>query len=137
MTNLQSRDFFLNWNSDLVITPSGSVQTATGWDRVRQRIIRRIITNPARPLPDGSFTAADNVFSPNYGIGLGALIDQTDADEATLERKIAQGVLEDADVDSTIPPSISFQRPSPAALWIIIGVTLKTGQSGQISLKVS
>lgn len=139
MSNLQSADFYLNFNSDLQVTPSGSIQLATGWDRVRQRIIRRIVTNPARLLPDGTYTPADSVFNPDYGIGLGALVDQAlDPNyETTIERKIAQGVLEDADVDTTIPPSIIFNRPDPATLWIVIGLTLKTGQAGQISLKVT
>lgn len=132
-------DISLDWNGDLPITPSGSIQMAVGWTRVRQRIIRRIISNPARILPDGTFTAADDVFAPTFGAGLGSLVDQTfNQDfEAELERRIAQGVLEDVDVDSTVPPSIIFQRPNPSTLVIVIGVTLKTGQAGTISIQVT
>jgi hypothetical protein len=138
-SNLQGVDFYLDWNQGLKLTPSGSIQTATGWDRVRQRIIRRIITNPARQLPNGTFTPADNVFSMFYGIGLGTEVDRaSDADhQEVIKRKIAQGVLEDEDVDSTIPPSIQFIAPTPSEIWIIIGVTLVTGQSGTISIKAS
>ena len=105
----------------------------------RQRIIRRIITNSARTLPDKTVTAADDVFNPEYGLGLGRLVDQALNQDyfAEIERLIAQGVLEDADVDTTIPPSIEFRRPNPSTLWIIVGVTLLTGQAGTISLKVS
>lgn len=138
-SSLQGVDFFLDWNSGLKLTPSGSIQTATGWDRVRQRIIRRIITNPAQLLPNGNYTPADNVFSMFYGIGLGAEIDKAqDANyQQVIERKIAQGVLEDEDVSSTIPPSIQFVQPTPSELWIIIGVTLTTGQSGTIAIRAS
>ena len=136
MSNLQGTDFWLDWQGDLILTPSGSVQQATGWDRIRQRIIRRIITNAAQLLPNGNYTVADNVFSMFYGIGLGAMVDKAfDADyQSAIERKIAQGVLEDEDVDSTIPPSIQFVTTSQNARWIIIGLTLITGQSGTISL---
>jgi hypothetical protein len=139
MSNLDGADFWLEWNSDLIVTPSGSIQLATGWDRIRQRIIRRIITNPSRQLPNGNFVPGDDVFSPDYGIGLGALVDGAFNEdfESTIERKVAQGVLEDEDVSSTIPPSIQFQRPTPQTLWIIIGLTLKTGQPGTISIKVA
>jgi hypothetical protein len=139
MSNLQGVDFYLDWNQGLIVTPSGSIQAATGWDRARQRIIRRIITNAAKILPNGTYTAADNVFSPLYGLGLGAQIDRAfDSDyETTIERLVAQGVLEDEDVDSTIPPSIQFISPNPSTLWIVVGVTLVTGQQGTIAIQAS
>ena len=132
-------DFSLDWNGDLTVTPSGSIQIATGWTRVRQRIVRRIITNPARQLPDGSFQVADNIFAPDFGVGLGSLVDQAFNEDFQdeLERRIAQGVLQDEDVNSTIPPSIIFQRPNPSTLVIVIGLTLLTGQPGTISIKVT
>lgn len=135
----QSGDFYLDWNGDFIVTPSGSIQTATGWTLVRQRIIRRIITNSAEILPDGTFTPADDVFAPTFGVGLGTLVDQAFNEDfqAELQRRIAQGVLEDEDVDSTIPPSIVFERPNPSTLVIVVGVTLKTGQPGTISIQVT
>lgn len=136
---MSGADLSLEWNGDLIVTPSGSIQIAVGWTQVRQRIIRRIITNAARLLPDKTFTAADDVFNPDYGIGLGRLVDQAfDQNyQAEIERMIAQGVLEDEDVDSTIPPSVVFERPNPSTLWIVIGLVLLTGQPGTISLKVT
>jgi hypothetical protein len=135
----QSGDFSLEWNGDFIVTPSGSIQTAVGWTLVRQRIIRRIITNSAEILPDGTFTNADNIFAPDFGVGLGTLVDQAFNEDfqAELQRRIAQGVLEDQDVDSTIPPSIVFERPNPSTLVIVIGLTLKTGQPGTISIQVT
>lgn len=132
-------DFSLDWNGDLQLTPSGSIQMATGWTQVRQRIVRRIITNPARQLPDGTFQVADDMFAPDFGVGLGSLVDQAFNQDfqAELERRIAQGVLQDQDVDSTVPPSVIFQRPNPSTLVIAIGVTLKTGQPGTISISVT
>jgi hypothetical protein len=132
-------DFYLDWNSDLQVTPSGSIQTAVGWDQVRQRIIRRIITNSAQQLPDGVMTPADYIFHPGFGVGGGALVDQNvdDAYIAKLEQIISRGVLEDADVSSTIPPTIQFSRPNDDTLWVIVNVVLKSGKPGQLALQVS
>lgn len=134
-----SGDFYCDWNGDLIVTPSGSIQPAVGWTQVRQRIIRRIITVPAQLQPDGSYTVAGDIFAMDFGIGLGAAVDGLlDEDgEAVVQRRIAQGVLEDEDVDSTIPPSIIFQRPNPSTVIIIIGVTLITGVPGTISISVT
>lgn len=131
-------DFYLDWGGDLLLTPSGSIQLAVGWTQTRQRIIRRIISVPAQQLPDGSYTIATNMFDQAFGIGLGADVDKSiNQDyESMIERKIAQGVLEDEDVNTSIPPSIVFQRPTPSSLWIIIGVTLISGQPGTISIKI-
>src|ERR1017187_10339519 len=132
-------DLFLDWNQDLLITPSGSIQTAVAWDRVRQRIIRRIITNSAQQLPDGVMTPADYIFHPDFGVGGGSLVDQNVSDDyiAKLEQIISRGVLEDADVDSTVPTSIQFSRPNDDTLWVIVSVVLKSGKPGQLALKVS
>jgi len=132
-------DLYLDWNSDLLLTPSGSVQTAVGWDQIRQRVIRRVITNSAQQLPDGTQTQADDVFATDFGLGMGKMVDQDFDDEflAELERRITLGVLEDSDVDTSIPPSIVFLQPNPSTLRISVTVTLLTGQQGQIALEVT
>lgn len=131
-------DFYLDWNSDFRITPNGSLQTAVGWDQVRQRIVRRIITNSSQLLPDGTRTPADYVFDPAFGIGAGALVDQNvDADYiAGLERRISRGVLEDSAVESTTPPTIQYVQPNNETFWAVVSVLLKSGVPGQIALQV-
>jgi hypothetical protein len=98
-----------------------------------------MISRRATRLPDGTFTVPSNVFAQHFGEGLGELVDQAFNEdfEAELQRRIAQGVLADEDVNSTIPPSVIFQRPNPATLVIVIGVTLLTGQPGTISIQVT
>ena len=132
-------DFYLDWNSDFVITPNGSIQTAVGWDQVRQRIVRRIITNKAQTLPSGVKTPADYVFHPGFGLSGGALVDENLNEEyiANLESVISQGVLEDADVESTTPPTIQYSQPNNETLWVIVSVLQKSGVPGQLALKVS
>ena len=129
---------FLEWNDDLKITPSGSVQMASDWDIVRQRIIRRIITNSAQELPDGTFTPPDYVWDPSFGIGLGSMVDQpfNAALISRLEAAITRGVLLDAAVESSIPPSIKFVQPNLQTLWISIGVTVVGCGAGVIQFAI-
>lgn len=136
---MAQQTLYLDWNSDLLLTPSGSIQMATGWDMVRQRIIRHLITNPAQRLPDGTLTPPDYIFHTDYGVGLGKMVGQAfdPAFQAVLERRITRAVLQDSAVDSSAPPSVQFVKPQPDTLWIVISVTLKSGRPGTIALKVS
>jgi hypothetical protein len=129
--------FWLDWNRDFLLTPSGSIQTATGWDAYRQRVVRRIITNPAQQLPDGTFTPADYVFAPTFGQGLGSLDDQdfSAANLADVERRISLGVLADAETLTSVPPNIIFQQPTPDQVNIFISTATVSGQSGTIAIK--
>ena len=129
---------YLEWNSDFVLTPAGSLQLATGWDSVRQRIERRIITNPAQQLPSGISTPADYVFDSAYGVGAGSLVGQPYNQNfiASLRQKIQAGVLSDAAVDTSVPPSINVTTPQNDAVWAVVGVTLASGNVGTIALQV-
>lgn len=130
---------YLDWNDDLQLTPSGSLQLAVEWDAVRQRIVRRVVTSAAQTLPDGSTTAPDYVWHSTYGVGLGKLVDQPlNQDLLTrLEGLITAGVLADAAVDSTAPPSIEFIRVNPNTLWINVSVTVIGVGPGVISFSLT
>ena len=132
-------DLYLNWQSDLVVTPSGNLQLAVGFDRIRQRIIRRMITNPAQILPSGRFTPADYIFEQKFGLGLGALVDQPESDKmlASLEQHITAAVLQDDNIDTAAPPVIKFYREPSGGLYITIGVTTISGAPGQIAVRYS
>lgn len=129
--------FWLDWNRGFLLTPSGSIQTATGWDSFRQRVVRRIITNPAQQLPDGTFTPADYVFAPSFGVGLGSLVDQpfSAANLADVERRISLGVLADPETNTSVPPNIIFQRPNASQVNIFVSATTVSGQSGTIAIR--
>jgi hypothetical protein len=129
-------DIYLEFNSDLILTPSGSIQTAIGWDQVRERIIRNLITNSAESLPDGTFTPADYIFEPSYGLGMGALVDQnpTPAFLQDLKRRINQAVFTEAQVDPGTVPTIIVQQPVPDTYQIFISVALVDGTVGEVSL---
>jgi hypothetical protein len=127
---------WLDWNRDFLITPSGSIQTATGWTAYRQRVVRRIITNPAQQLPDGTFTPADYIFVPSFGVGLGSLVDQpfSAANLADTERRISLGILQDPETETSVPPNIIFQQPSVSQVNIFISAATVSGESGTIAI---
>lgn len=129
-------DLYLEWNSDLVLTPSGSLQTAINWDQTRERIVRHMITNSAQTLPDGSMTPADYVFAPSYGIGLGSMVDQnpTASFLTSLKQRINQAVFSDATVNPGYSPNISISTPNPSTFQIFISVLLINGQPGEVEL---
>lgn len=133
---MSTLDFYLEYGQDLVLAPSGSLEIATGWDQVRERIIRRFLTNPAQVLPDGSSTPADYVFDPAYGIGGGALVSQNPTQQYlnALRQRIRQAVLSDVAVDPGADPQIVIQQPTPQTFMVFVGVQLSTGQQGTFSI---
>lgn len=132
-------DFYLEWNQDLVISPSGSILLAVGWDQVRERIIRNFLTNSATQLPDGSTTPPDYVFSPLFGLSAGALIDQnpTQAYVSDLIRRIRQACLSDVAVDPGSVPSVTVTRPQIGTIQVYVSVALVNGQQGSLSISMA
>jgi phenylpyruvate tautomerase PptA (4-oxalocrotonate tautomerase family) len=132
-------DIYCEWNNDLIVTPKGGIVTATGWDRVRQRIIRHLITNSAQKLPDGTTTAPDYIFHPTYGIGAGSLVGQnpTQSYKADLIARINQAALSDAAVDPGSAPIVVFREPQPGTWVVHISVKLRDGTVGRTGVRVS
>jgi len=52
--------------TDLSVSPSGDLLSVTGTDRRKQKILRRLITNPG-----------ELVFHPDYGAGLGKKVGES------------------------------------------------------------
>jgi len=131
-------DLYLEYNSDLIITPNGSLQFAVGWDQVRERIIRSLVTNPALQLTNGTTTAPDYVFHPSYGIGLGELVDYnlTKAQIQELTRAVNQAVLADVAVDPSQAPQISVLANNTNTVQILVKVFLLNGTSGEVSFSL-
>lgn len=134
--NSRGNTFYLEWNGDLVLLPNGSVLMASGWDEVRERIIRRFLTNSAVPLPDGTTTPPDYIFSPLYGLGAGALIDQNpDANwTASFTSRMRQAVVADAATDPGSLPSILVTKPLIGAVQVFVSVQLISGAQGNFSM---
>jgi hypothetical protein len=131
-------DLYCEWNSDLIVTPWGGVQSATGWDNVRQRIVRSLITNSAQVLPDGATTEPDYVYHPSYGIGAGSLVGQnpTPAYQMSLIARINQAVLQDVAVDPGSLPTVIFRNPQPGTWVVYISVKLRDQTTGRLAVKI-
>ena len=136
-------DLFLDWNRDFILTPGGDLQTAQGWDQTRQRIVRKVLTNSHQQLPDGTFTQADYIFQPEFGLGLGAQVLQLfskfkapNAATHSFRQKVTQAVLsEPPPVDPGTPPVIRFSDPQYRTKEIFITVFLNAGRQGQIVIR--
>lgn len=130
--------FYLEWNGDLIITPAGSIQMAVGWDMVRERIIRRFLTNSSVPLPDGTSTPPDYVFSPSYGLGAGALIDQNPdaAFVSSLNQRMREAVVADSAIDPGALPSITVSTPMIGAIQVFVAVQLINGEQGSFAINM-
>lgn len=136
---MAAKTLYLEWNSDFVLMCRTSIETATGWDQNRQRIIRRIITSAAQQLPDGTFTPAQYIFDPTYGDGLGQMVGQNfnQAFLDQVEQIITRGVIADSSVPPGQTPTITFQQPNPQILVIFITVPQISGAPGQINLQLT
>ncbi len=132
-------DIYTEWNNDLILTPSGDIQTATGWDEVRQRIIRSLITSAAQTLPDGSTTPPDYIYHPSYGIGAGKLVGQnpTPAYQAALIGRITQACQQDVAVDPGSVPTVIFHSPQPGTWEVFISVKLRNQTTGRVAVRIS
>lgn len=54
---------------DLSLSPTGSLSPIEGIERGKQRILRRLVTNPGGPN-----ASPDYIFHPEYGAGLGRYV---------------------------------------------------------------
>ncbi len=128
-------DIFLEYGGDLVITQTGDIQMANGWDEVRQRITRLIFTTAAQYLPNGQFVNAQYIFDTGYGIGANYLVGQnfTPQQAAALQAAITQAVQKDPDINAQYLPQISVTRPSYNSLQIQVNLVLRSGQVGNIT----
>jgi hypothetical protein len=65
------------FGNDLSISPTGDLAPVSGITRGQQRILRRLLTNPATVAQDGTTTQADYIWHPEYGAGLPQWIGRT------------------------------------------------------------
>ena len=59
-------DLYHYVGTDLSVSPSGDLLSVTGTERRKQKILRRLITNPG-----------ELIFHPDYGAGLGQKVGQS------------------------------------------------------------
>ena len=64
-------DATLVWGGDLTINATGDLQLSTGTQLGQQRVLRRLLTN-----------AADYIWQPDYGAGLGQFVGAANIERA-------------------------------------------------------
>ena len=91
------------WGEDLNASNSGDLAAVTGAERGKQRVLRRLMTNPVdevRGLPP------DYIWEPTYGEGLPRLIGQP-GQAAEIASRIRSGLAKEEAVSQTPAPQIS------------------------------
>ena len=82
------------WGGDLSASATGDLLAATDTITGEQRVLRRLMTNPALVDDTGTTQAsADYIFHPSYGAGLGRLVGSPiniPATQAVIDAQMAQ-----------------------------------------------
>lgn len=130
--------FSLEVNGDLEFADDGSLKMVSGPDEIIQRIIRRVVTNPQSKLDNGQIVAADYIFAPTYGLGMGVLVESEMSEEifTQLSSIVRQGVLEDAEVDSSIEPDIRIKARDNDTVIIEASFRTTAGQDANFTLDI-
>lgn len=87
-------DIYHFTGGDLEEAPTGDLRTVKGSERTKQRILRRLLTNPG-----------DYVFHPQYGAGLAKKIGEA-VNPGEWKALITGQMLLEESVDSNPPPAI-------------------------------
>lgn len=127
---------YLEFGGDFVLSSAGTLLQAEGWDEIRQRIERLILTNAAGFQSDGTPITAQYVFHPDYGLSAPARIgDVFNQDYINnMSQILYQGILQDPGVDPTNPPVITAALIGLNEIQFTIGVSLKNGQQQTLVL---
>lgn len=136
--NPNASAIWLEWGGDLVVSQNGGLIMASGWDQVRQRILRRLLTTAQITRHDGESFDAEYIFDTEYGLSFrtreGDLFSDSYADE--LKALINSAVIVDEGTDPARPPKIDMRRTNHL-VDIAITVYLSDGTLGRIPFQIS
>lgn len=109
---------------DLALSPSGGLAVVDGGELGRQRIIKRLLTNPfADP------------FNPGYGAGLGQFVGQPGQEQA-IQGLVLQQMRAEQVVSQDPGPVVSFVlQPTGLGLLNIAYLDADTGQNMTIAFQ--
>lgn len=103
------------WGEDLVLSANGGLLLVDGSEAVRQRVIRRLLTN-----------SRDLLFHLDYGAGLPAKVGETTR-VANLEAVVRSQILREAGVAQDPPPEVVVTEIFAGA---IVNVTYTDAATG-------
>lgn len=100
-------DLFHVWGADLGIGATGDLAVASGTVVGRQRVLRRLLTNPG-----------DYIWQPGYGAGLAQFIGNP-ANESQIKAVIRSQIFKEAAVAQTPEPVIDVQVSPAGAIGTV------------------
>jgi hypothetical protein len=113
------------WGSDVQVGPTGDLARATRADRSKQRVLRRLLTNPG-----------EYIWHPTYGAGLPGKIG-SNANAAEISALIRAQMRLEASVAQTPEPTVTV-TPIPNGISVaIVYVALPDRQPVPLSFDVS
>lgn len=112
-------DLHLSWGGDLVVAPAGDLLLVDGDGLGVQRVLRRLLTNPA-----------EVVFHAEYGAGLASFVGQPAAPQRLTALIVAQTVQESA-VARTPAPQVAVASTADGTLTAMLHYTSSLTGAGQ------
>jgi len=118
-------ELFHQWGGDLALTAGGDLALASGTTEGRQRVLRRILTNP------GNY-----VFDPPYGGGAQALVGSLATPQA-VEAAMRSQMLQEQAVAQAPTPAVAV-TPIPNGLNISIKYSdAQTGDPALLTFSIT
>lgn len=104
----------------LQVGPDGDLLMCDGAEEARQRVARRVLSNPRQVLADGTVLPPDNLFDPQYGVGVRRMIGQAvnAAGIDKLRQLIRDGMIVEDTVSSNPPPDVLIQSTNNNIFFI-------------------
>jgi hypothetical protein len=119
-------DIAHEWAGDLGVSPSGDLALAADDDAVKQRVYRRLLTNPR-----------DYIWNLEYGGGLSAFIGKP-IDPARIEAIVRDQLGQESSVAQSPSPQVGTRLTDAANGYVVTDVTYTTAASNTtLSLSVS
>lgn len=137
-------DLNLEINGDLVLLPGGEIGHVTGWDEIRQSIIRALFTIPRQVLPEGTRIFPEYFFGPDYGLGITRMVGLPfgQAFKSKFTQKVRSAVTEsqtysgDTLVDTSKDPLIEYYKYGGGRIFTRITIPLKNGAHKELVFPV-
>jgi phage baseplate assembly protein W len=101
-------DLSHQWGSDLTLSPTGDLATATGAALTQQRVLKRLLTNQG-----------DYIWQLDYGAGLAGFVG-TPASAASIAALIRSQIFKESGVAITPAPVIDIQATQTGSLAVQI-----------------
>jgi len=127
-------DLSVPWEGDLIIGPNGDFVTVSGPTQTKERIIRRLLTNPLAQDNNGQVTGqCDYVFHPQYGAGARRLVHTVITPELTqtVQQRVTEQALQEPSVVANPAPVVNVKQ-TPDNLGLAIDAAVATVAGGLV-----